>query len=159
MCDVDERDAHLALQPLQLVPHLLAQLQVQRGQRLVEEQHGRAIHERARERDALLLPAGQLIWTPLLAAVEPHHTQRRRDRGADVGTRAPAHSQAKSNVLLDGHVGKERVLLEHRVDVAAMRRDARCQSAAEAHIAGVGRREPSDDAQCRGLPAPAGAEE
>ena len=40
--------------------HLLAELEVERAERLVEEEHARPAHERARERDPLLLAAGEL---------------------------------------------------------------------------------------------------
>ena len=49
------------LQLLQLEARLLAQLAVERGERLVEQQHLRPLGERARERDALALPAGELV--------------------------------------------------------------------------------------------------
>ena len=58
--DVDEGDADLALDRLQLDLHLLAQLEVERAERLVEEEHLRPVHDRARERDALSLAAGEL---------------------------------------------------------------------------------------------------
>ena len=58
--DEDERDAELALEQLELDLHLLAQLAVERAERLVEQQHARAVDERPGERDALLLAAGQL---------------------------------------------------------------------------------------------------
>ena len=48
------------LDPLQLELHLLAQLQVERAERLVEQQHLRPVDERAGERDPLLLAAGEL---------------------------------------------------------------------------------------------------
>ena len=57
---VDERDADLALHGAQLQLQLLAQLGVQRAQRLVEQQHPRPQHQRPRQRDPLLLTAGQL---------------------------------------------------------------------------------------------------
>ncbi len=55
--DIDEGDAGAALQLLQLDAHALAQLGVEIGQRLVEQQDRRLDHEAARERDALLLAA------------------------------------------------------------------------------------------------------
>ena len=55
--DVQEGDAHLALDALQLDLHLLAQLEVERAQRLVEQQHRRPVHQRPRQRHALLLAA------------------------------------------------------------------------------------------------------
>ena len=50
--DVDERDADLVLDALQLELHLLAELHVERAERLVEQEHARAIDERAQARPA-----------------------------------------------------------------------------------------------------------
>jgi hypothetical protein len=58
--DVDEGDADLALDALELDLHLLAQLEVQRAERLVEQQHLRAVDDRPGQRDALALAAGEL---------------------------------------------------------------------------------------------------
>ena len=61
--DVDECDpdvAHGPLDALELDLHLLAKLQVERAERLVEQEHLRAVDERARERDPLPLAAGEL---------------------------------------------------------------------------------------------------
>ena len=64
--------------------HLLAQLAVERGHRLVEQQHLRLEHERARERHALPLPAGELVDGALAEAVEADHLQRLRDVRRDL---------------------------------------------------------------------------
>ena len=66
--DVDEGDAEVLLERLQEHLHLLAQLQVERAERLVEQQHRRRVDDRARERDALALPARELHG---LAVAEP----------------------------------------------------------------------------------------
>ena len=55
--DEDERDADLLLHRLELDAQLLADPRVERAERLVEQQHGGAQHERAGQRDALLLAA------------------------------------------------------------------------------------------------------
>ena len=70
MGDVDEGDADLLLDRLQLDLHLLAQLQVERAQRLVEQQDLGLVDDRAGERDALLLPAGELVGLARLVAGE-----------------------------------------------------------------------------------------
>src|SRR3984893_10508301 len=57
MRDVDHGDADFAVDALDLDLHLLAQILVERAQRLVEQKHVRIEHETARERDALLLAA------------------------------------------------------------------------------------------------------
>ena len=68
MRHVEERDADPLLQLLELHLQLPSQLGVQRTERLVQQQHGRLQHESAGQRDALLLPAGQLSR---LAPLEP----------------------------------------------------------------------------------------
>ena len=70
--DVDERDREILLEALQEELHLLAQLQVERAERLVEEQHLGAVDERAGERDPLALAAGELRRLALADVGKPH---------------------------------------------------------------------------------------
>ena len=58
--DVDGGDADAPLDVADEDAHLLAQLGVEIGERLVEQQDARLDHERARQRDTLLLAAGEL---------------------------------------------------------------------------------------------------
>ena len=73
---VDERDPDLALDRLELDLHLLPELEVERAERLVEQQYPRPVHDRARERDALPLPAGELRRLAVAVASEPDHLER-----------------------------------------------------------------------------------
>ena len=57
---VDERDAELVLNPLEEELHLLAKLEIERTERLVQQQHSRPAHECPGQRDALLLASGEL---------------------------------------------------------------------------------------------------
>ena len=57
---VDERDADLALDALELELHDLSQLEVEGAERLVEQQRTGVVHQRAGQRHALLLSAGEL---------------------------------------------------------------------------------------------------
>ena len=59
--DVQEGDAELLLQALELGAHPDPQKRVERRERLVEQEYLRLGDERAGERDALLLPAGELV--------------------------------------------------------------------------------------------------
>ena len=59
--DVERRDPELELDAPDLLAQLHAHLCVERRERLVEEQHARLDRERARERDALLHAAGELM--------------------------------------------------------------------------------------------------
>src|SRR5207244_13163818 len=75
--DVDEGDPDLLLQPLQEELHLLAELQVERTERLVEQKHARRVDERPRKCHALLLAARDLAR---LAAVEAGELDGPADR-------------------------------------------------------------------------------
>ena len=58
---VDERDPDLDLDPLELELEALAELEVERAERLVEQEDLGPVDERPGERDALLLAARQLV--------------------------------------------------------------------------------------------------
>ena len=72
---VDEGDAELLLQALELDLHFLAQLEVERAQRLVEQQHLGAVDQRARQRDPLALAAGQLRRPALALRAQLHQLE------------------------------------------------------------------------------------
>ena len=72
----DEGDAEVALDLLQLDLHLLAELEVERAERLVEQQHLRLDDGGARERDALPLPARELRGLAGGHLLEPHRGER-----------------------------------------------------------------------------------
>ena len=59
--DVDEGGAEGRLQLLELDLHVLAQLQVERSERLVEQQQRRLEHQAARDGDPLALAARELV--------------------------------------------------------------------------------------------------
>ena len=58
--DEDAGDVQLVVQPAQPAAQLLAHLGVERAERLVEQQHARLDRQRARQRHALALAAGEL---------------------------------------------------------------------------------------------------
>ena len=78
---VDEGDADLLLDRLQLDLHLLAELEVEGAQRLVEQQHARPIDQGAGESDPLALATGELAGLAPLVALQAHHPQRFGRRG------------------------------------------------------------------------------
>ena len=85
---VDEREPDLLLDLLELDLHLLTELQVERAERLVEQQHLRPIHQRAGERHALPLPTGELGRLAAAEAAEADHLERSstRARRSSFGT-------------------------------------------------------------------------
>ena len=66
----DEGDADLFLQARQFRTHLIAELGIERRKRLVQQKHARALHQRARQRNALTLAAGKLVRHALAQAIE-----------------------------------------------------------------------------------------
>ena len=69
-------EVNLVVQPAQPATQLLPDLGVERAERLVEQQHLRLDRERARQRDALALAAGQLRRIAVAQVVELHQLEQ-----------------------------------------------------------------------------------
>ena len=124
------------LEGLELELHLLAELQVECAERLVEEQHRRMVDERPGERDALLLAARHLPRPASLVARQADHRRAPRRRGASSSALPTLRlAQAVPDVPGDVHVGEEGVVLEDGVDVALVGRDAGDRLAGEEDLA------------------------
>ena len=116
---------HLAPEALQQVAHLhlqrVAQVSVERREGLVEQQDLRVADEDARERDALLLPAGELGGFSFFQPFELHHAQDLAQ--PPLLCRAVLFPvEAAEDVLSHRHVGEERVVLEQIAHAPRLRR-------------------------------------
>jgi hypothetical protein len=112
----DRGHGKLAHDLLELDLHGTAQISVERGEGLVEEQHPRADHEGAGKRHPLLLPAGELARPAVLQPFELDEGKRFRDAMCDLRTGDAAHLEAVGDVRRDGHMRKQRVALRSRAD-------------------------------------------
>ena len=148
---VDERNAELLLDPLQLDLELLAELEIEGAERLVEQQRLRPVHERTGERDTLSLSARELRRLPVPEPFQPHERQDVLGAASALRSRHLLHAQPVLDVLLHGHVREEGVVLKDRVDVARVRGKSRHVFAAELDRAFVRPLEPGDHAQRRRL--------
>ena len=155
---VDERDPDLLLDAFELELHLLAQLQVERAERLIEEQHLRVVHQGAGQRDPLLLAARHLRRLALLEADEVDQLQGVLHAGAHLVLAHLPATEAEGHVLEDVEVREQRVGLEHGVDVALVRRQFGHVASTQVHRAVRGVFEPADHAKGRGLATPRGPE-
>src|SRR5437870_2051614 len=151
--DVDRGDAELLLELADLRPHLDADLRVEVGQRLVEEQDVRVEHERACERDPLLLAAGELARIAVLEPGEIHLPESLGEPPSDRGAVELPEPEAVSDVGARGHVGPERVVLEDHADVTLVGSQLVHAALAEPDLAGVGCPKARDEAEQRRLAA------
>ena len=122
MGDVDRR---LPGPPLELEDRVLervAQVPVERGEGLVEEQHAGVGGEHARESHPLLLTAGQLRRHPGAVARQLDERQHLLDARIGVGLFRALDRQPERDVRGDRQVREEGRRLEHEPDVARPRR-------------------------------------
>ena len=150
---VDHGRAHPLVQLLDLGAHLDAQLCIEVGQRLVEEENLGVAHDRPAHRDALALAARELARAPLEVGRDVQGFGSSLDAGANIGLRRAAIDQAEGHVLVDGHVRVERVVLEHHGDVAVLGLDLVDDAPVDRDRPAADVLEAGDHAQERGLSA------
>ncbi len=111
------------------------------------------VHERTGERDALLLPARELLRLALREPGEADELEHLGHAPLELVLRHALALEAEGDVVLDRHVREERVALEDRVDVALVGREPDDVLVAEEDPA-LGRLlEAADHPQRRRLPA------
>lgn len=130
---------------------VLTQLAVKRAERFIQQQHLGALGERASQRDALALTAGKLVRTTfgeLFQLGQPQHFGHAR---IDFRGRQLVLLQTEGNVLLDAHVRKQRVGLEHHVGGTLEGRNSRQVLAIQKNLPGSRRLETRQHAHQGGL--------
>jgi hypothetical protein len=157
--DQDGGDAEPLLEQPQLDLHRLAQLGVERGERLVQQQQLRLHRERAGDRDALALPARDLGDGALRDAGQADQFQQLLDPGPAPGRGHAADAQRIGDVVADREMAEQGQRLEHHAELAPVRRHRRDVGFVEQHAAGGRRLQPGDDAQQGGLAAAGRPEE
>ena len=81
----------LVVEPPDLVAHLLAEIGVEVGERLVEQEHRRLHHDGARQGHPLLLAAGQLLRIPRGERLHLDHVENLVHPGLDLRPRPPPY--------------------------------------------------------------------
>ena len=140
-------------------PHRHAELGVQVGQRLVHQERLRLADDRAAHGHALPLAAGQRGRLALEVLLQAEHPGHLGDPAPDLVLRRLALLQAEGEVLLDGHVRVERVVLEHHRDVAVLGRQVVDDPAADGDRARGDLLQPGDRPQRGRLAAAGGPDE
>ena len=109
----------------QLDLRFLAQLLVQRAQRLVQQQQLRLLGQAARQRHALLLAARQLVRLALGELAQLHQLEHGLDALGDLVLGQAVAPQAEGDVVPHAQVREQRVALEHHVHRPLVRRQRR----------------------------------
>ncbi|MCY1234030.1 hypothetical protein D9M72_465980 [compost metagenome] len=157
--DEDEGDAGFLLHPFQLHLHFLAQFQVERGERFVQQQHIRARRQGAGQGHPLLLAAGEFGGTAAGQVFHLHQGQHLLDPARDGVALQSLHLQAEGDILGHAHVREERIVLEHGIDPALVGRELVHALAADLDGAGGDLLEAGDGTQQGGLAAARRAKE
>ena len=123
MGHIDEGNAHLLLDTLQLVLHILPQAQVQRAQRLVQQQDLGPVHQRPGDGHPLLLAAGQLIGEPAALAVQPHQAQHIGDAGLDLPGGGSHRPHSQTQIIVHSFVADQAEILKDHADGPAHQGD------------------------------------
>ena len=151
-------DAVIALQPLDFVAHFDAQGSVEGRQRLVEQKRLRLEHQRAGERDPLLLAPRQLTGKFFGLRYQTDPLEHLQSRGPASVSMLAAQLQWVGDIFPGSHVREQRVGLEHEADIARPGRDVGCVPAADDDAAFRRREEPCDDFHQGRFAASAGAD-
>ena len=125
MGHINRGDTQRTQQAIQFAAQPIAQRGVERRQRLVEQQDARPDRDRARQCDALTLPAGKLVYAAVLKSGDIGQRHQFGDACRPLLGRYPADLQTITDIVRYGHVGEKRVGLEHHADVAPLDRHRR----------------------------------
>ena len=108
-----QAEIHLQIHQLEL--GFFTQFFIQRTQRLIQQQHFRALGNRARQSHTLALTTGKLMRLALGEFFQLHQLQHIIHT---IGHFRLGHAillQAESNILLNGHMRKQSIGLEHHI--------------------------------------------
>ena len=113
----DHRQLVLNGQTADHLQHLVDELGIERGGRLVEQQHAGVRRQRASDGDALLLAAGQMPRQRVGAMGKADALKQLTGAALRVEARQAVHpAQRTGNVFERGQVAKQVEVLEHHAD-------------------------------------------
>ena len=160
--DENGGDAGFALNAADLLPGLEAQPGIEVAQRFIQQQHPGRLDQGAGDGDALLLPAGELRGPAVEQHVDLHQAGRLFGAPAHFLLGGPGFPlqvlERKENILQDGHMRVQRIVLEHQTHTAVFGRKVGHVVLAEENPALRGRLQAADQVE-RGALSAAGRPE
>ena len=159
MRDIYEGDAQFLVHFLQFRLHVLAHLEVQGREGLVQEEHLGLVHDGAGDGDTLLLAAGEGFHVAVLVVGHGHELEHLADALVNLLLRHLLQLEAEGDVLIHIQVREQGVALENGVQRTLVRRDAGQFLAVHEDGAFVRLEKARNHPQEGGLAAARGAEE
>ena len=153
MRDEQEGQLQFALEALELLLHRFAELEVEGRERLVQEKDRGLRHEGPGERDALLLPPGELLGLAERVVVHVDELESLSNSTTQLGTFGLLSPQTVRHVVEDVEMREEGVVLKDRIDVAGVGGEAGRVTVAEQDAPAVDLLETSNEAEGGGLSA------
>ena len=123
MGNVYECDAELVMHGLELNLHLFSHLEVKCTQRLIQKKDLRLIYKRSCYGDTLLLASGKSCYAALLEAFQVNHFKNVLNLLIYLAAVHLLELEAEGNIVIDIHVGKKCIALEHRINGALIGRE------------------------------------
>ena len=139
----------MPLHRLEFVLHILPELRVKRGERLVEKEHLRVVDCGARNGDTLLLTARELLDRPLFEALQVHELDHLRDAALDLILRNLRDLEAEGDVVVNVIIRKKCVTLENSVDIPLVSGNVFDVDSVKNNLAGIRFKEPGNEPQGR----------
>ena len=155
--DVDEGGLELLVQPADLSPHGGAQLGIQVGQRLVQQEDGGVADHGPAQGHALALAAGQGLGLAVEQVLQIQGLGRLMDPPVDLILGDLLLEQAEGDVLVDGHMGVQGVVLEDHGDVTVLGGHIVDHPVADVQLAAADVLQAGDHPQSGGFAAARGA--
>jgi hypothetical protein len=154
---IDDRLARLAPHVGEQPLHVVAGERVERRERLIHQQHGRIVGERARDRDALLHAAGQVMRIGLAEFFQLHERELPARDVFALGLGHALHLEPEGDVAERGAPREQlREILEHHTAVEPVAVDL---LAADADLAAGRTEKARDQIEQRGLAAAGGPDD
>ena len=157
--DVDEGALDLVAQLDELGAHLVTELGVQVGQRLVHQEDLGVTHDGAADGDTLALTARERLGLTVEVLGDAQDLGSGANLAVNLVFGNLLELECKRHVLVHRHVGVQSVALEHHGDVAILGRHVVDALAVDEHVARGDVLQAGDHAHRRGLTAARGADE
>ena len=151
--NIDERALDLVAQLDELGTHLVTQLGVQVGQRLVHQEDLRITHDGAADSDTLALAARKRLGLAVEVLGDTQDLGSGANLAVDLVFGDLLELKRKRHVLVHRHVGVQSIALEHHGDVAVLGRHVVDALAVDEHVARGNVLQAGDHAHRRGLTA------